>query len=189
MQQKAIIVSAPSGAGKTTIVKALLSNERLNLAFSISACCRAPRPNEVNGKDYHFYSSEAFKELIDNNAFVEWEEVYPNQFYGTLKSSIDDIWKQGKTVIFDVDVVGGLNLKKHFGSDALSIFIQPPSFEVLQERLTNRATESEEKLKIRLNKAKQELKTASQFDLIVVNSILEDSIAQATRAVDQFLNA
>ena len=156
-QGKAIIFSAPSGAGKTTIVRYLLKKE-LPLLFSISACSRNRRPNEIDGKDYYFLCIDDFKAKVANNAFVEWEEVYENNFYGTLKSEIDRIWGSHQHVVFDVDVVGGLNLKKHFGDRALSIFIEPPSLDVLFKRLKNRATESEKSLNKRIEKATHEMK-------------------------------
>ena len=142
---KCVIFSAPSGAGKTTIVHALL-DANIGLEFSVSACSRDPRPNEMDGKDYHFLGIEGFKQQIDADAFVEWEEVYTNNFYGTLRSEIERIWKNGHTVIFDVDVIGGLNLKKSFGDQALAIFVQPPSYEELEQRLRFRSTETEEKI-------------------------------------------
>ncbi|NVK64506.1 MAG: guanylate kinase, partial [Flavobacteriales bacterium] len=138
---KCIIFSAPSGAGKTTIVHALLEKD-LGLEFSVSACSRDPRPNEVHGEDYYFLGVEGFKEKIDEDAFIEWEEVYTNNFYGTLRSEIERIWSQGKTVIFDVDVIGGLSLKRLFLDDAFAVFVQPPSYEELEKRLRGRSTES-----------------------------------------------
>lgn len=183
---KCIIFSAPSGAGKTTIVHHLLGAD-LGLAFSVSACSRDPRPNETDGKDYHFLGIEGFKQAIDNGDFVEWEEVYANNFYGTLRSELERIWNDGKTVIFDVDVVGGLNIKRIMGDNALAVFVQPPSFEALEERLRGRSTESEEKIRIRLAKAKHELSSASQFDVILVNDQLERACAEAEEIVHQFL--
>lgn len=183
---KCIIFSAPSGAGKTTIVHHLLGVD-LGLAFSVSACSRDPRPNETDGKDYHFLGVEGFKQAIANGDFIEWEEVYANNFYGTLRSELERIWSAGKTVIFDVDVVGGLNIKRIVGDNALAVFVQPPSFEALEERLRGRSTESEEKIAIRLAKAKQELTSASQFDVILVNDELERACAEAEEIVHQFL--
>jgi guanylate kinase len=187
MQGKAIIFSAPSGAGKTTIVHYLL-NQNLNLAFSVSACSRPKRPNEINGKDYYFLSTEEFKAKINANEFLEWEEVYKDNFYGTLKSEIERIWKMGKHVIFDVDVVGGLNLKKHFGERALAIFVKPPSLQVLKERLTARSTESAEKIAIRLAKAEKELTYANQFDYILLNDNMQKAFKEAKEIVSKFLN-
>ena len=185
-QGKAIIFSAPSGAGKTTIVRYLLEKE-LPLLFSISACSRNRRPNEMDGKDYYFLSIDEFKAKVSNNAFVEWEEVYENNFYGTLKSEIDRIWSSHQHVVFDVDVVGGLNLKKHFGDRALSIFIEPPSLDVLFKRLKNRATENEKSLNKRIEKATQEMKFSSSFDLIIINDRLEKAKKDAFEEVSKFL--
>ena len=184
---KAIIFSAPSGAGKTTIVKSLLAN-KLPLSFSISACSRQKRENEINGKDYHFLSIEDFKQKINEQGFIEWEEVYENNYYGTLKSEIERIWNDKKHVVFDVDVVGGLNLKKHFGNNALAIFIQPPSMDVLIERLRNRATESEASLNKRIEKAKYEMTYSPYFDSIIMNDQLEETIEVAEKKVKDFLN-
>lgn len=183
---KCIIFSAPSGAGKTTIVHHLLTRN-LGLEFSVSACSREPRPNEIDGKDYHFLGVEGFKEEIKNDAFVEWEEVYSNNFYGTLKSEMERIWSQGKTVIFDVDVIGGLNLKKRFMEDALAIFVKPPSYEILEERLRARSTESEEKISQRMEKAAKELAFAKEFDIILINDSLEDAFEMAAKHVTEFL--
>ncbi len=184
---KAIIFSAPSGAGKTTIVRSLL-NKELPLSFSISACSRNRRYNEIDGKDYHFLTVNEFKKKINDGAFVEWEEVYENNFYGTLSSEIERIWNDKKHVVFDVDVVGGLNLKKHFGNNALAIFIQPPSMDVLIERLRNRATESEESLNKRIYKAKHEMTYSPSFDSIIINDQLEETIEVAEIQVKDFLN-
>ena len=184
---KCIIVSAPSGAGKTTIVKALLASFS-QLSFSISACSRAPRPNELDGKDYHFLSLEKFQQTIQEDGFVEWEEVYTNAYYGTLKSEIERIWSQGKIVIFDVDVVGGLNLKKFFGTNALSVFIQPPNEKALEERLRYRNTEAEEKIQQRLQKSKVELGRADEFDVVLVNDVLPTTIEQAEKIIINFIN-
>ena len=184
---KAIIFSAPSGAGKTTIVKSLLAN-KLPISFSISACSRQKRENEINGKDYHFLSVKDFKQKINEQAFIEWEEVYENNYYGTLKSEIERIWNDKKHVVFDVDVVGGLNLKKHFGNNALAIFIQPPSMDVLFKRLRNRATESEASLNKRIDKAKHEMTYSSFFDSIIINNQLKETINVAEKKVKDFLN-
>ncbi len=183
---KCIIFSAPSGAGKTTIVHYLLQ-QNIGLEFSVSACSREPRPNEVDGKDYHFLGIDGFKEKIKENAFVEWEEVYTNNFYGTLIEEIDRIWGEGKAVIFDVDVIGGLNLKKQFKADALAIFVQPPSYEELEKRLRGRSTESEEKISQRMKKAKTELAFAPEFDSVLINDNLEDTCERAKKMVIDFL--
>ena len=185
---KAIIFSAPSGAGKTTIVKSLLEKE-LPLLFSISACSRNRRPNEINGKDYHFLSLDDFKSKIASNAFVEWEEVYENNYYGTLKSEIERIWNNHQHVVFDVDVVGGLNLKRHFGDNALAIFIEPPSLDILFKRLENRATESKKSLNARIEKATYEMTFSSSFDLIIVNDNLEKAKNDAFEKVKKFLKS
>tara|TARA_Y100000589_G_C27146955_1_gene627251 strand:- start:1008 stop:1589 length:582 start_codon:yes stop_codon:yes gene_type:complete len=185
-QGKAIIFSAPSGAGKTTIVRYLLEKE-LPLLFSISACSRNRRPNEIDGKDYYFLSVDEFKAKVSYNAFVEWEEVYENNFYGTLKSEIDRIWSSHQHIVFDVDIVGGLNLKKYFGDRALSIFIEPPSLDVLFKRLKNRATENEKSLNKRIEKATQEMKFSSSFDLIIINDRLEKAKKDAFEEVSKFL--
>lgn len=183
---KCIIFSAPSGAGKTTIVHALLAAQ-LGLEFSVSACSRDPRPNEINGKDYYFLGIEGFKEKIGEGAFLEWEEVYTDNFYGTLKAEIERIWSAGHAVIFDVDVVGGLNLKRIFGDQALAVFVQPPSVEELEKRLRYRSTETEDKIQQRLRKAGQELSRAKEFDVILVNEDLLVAIEQAKKVVTSFL--
>lgn len=184
---KCVIFSAPSGAGKTTIVHYLL-NEFPELAFSVSACSREPRTNEVDGKDYYFLGLEGFQNQINADAFVEWEEVYANNFYGTLKSELTRIWSEGKTVIFDVDVIGGLKIKKYFGDNALAVFVQPPNYEALEERLRYRSTETEEKIQMRLAKAKEELGHADQFDTILVNDDLTIACAAAKQLIEQFIN-
>ena len=163
----------------------MLAN-KLPLSFSISACSRQKRENEINGKDYHFLSIEDFKQKINEQTFIEWEEVYENNYYGTLKSEIERIWNDKKHVVFDVDVVGGLNLKKHFGNNALAIFIQPPSMDVLIERLRNRATESEASLNKRINKAKHEMTYSPSFDSIIINDQLEKTIEVAEKKVKDF---
>ncbi|MFZ9028552.1 MAG: guanylate kinase [Crocinitomicaceae bacterium] len=185
---KCVIFSAPSGAGKTTIVHHLL-DQNIGLEFSVSACSRGPRPNEVNGKDYYFLGVEGFKQKIDEDAFVEWEEVYTDNFYGTLKSEVERIWKNGKAVIFDVDVIGGLNLKKIFGENALAVFVEPPSVDELEKRLRGRSTETEEKIAQRLAKAREEISYSDQFDVILINDDLEKACDQAEMLVKTFLAA
>lgn len=188
MSGKAVILSAPSGAGKTTIVKHILS-QNLGLEFSISACTRAPRNNEVNGKDYYFISPAEFKEHIGEGAFVEWEEVYEDQYYGTLKTEVNRIWDKGNHVIFDVDVKGGLNLKKYFGNRALSVFVKPPSIEILKKRLLKRDTETPETIDRRLGKAAQEMSFADQFDYVLVNDELEKTKKEAVEVIRNFLES
>ena len=184
---KLIIFSAPSGAGKTTIVKHLLT-KNLNLEFSISATSREKRHNEIHGKDYYFLSGPEFHEKVKNDEFLEWEEVYQGTSYGTLKAEVERIRNMGKNVIFDVDVVGGLNIKRFYGEEALAVFVQPPSVEELKNRLTNRSTETEEKIKTRIAKAKYELGFASQFDVILINKNLEETFEETEKLVTNFLN-
>lgn len=183
---KCIIFSAPSGAGKTTLVHRLLASSE-NYAFSVSACSREPRENEINGRDYYFIGLDSFREKIKENAFVEWEEVYKDNYYGTLKSELNRIWSLGKTVVFDVDVVGGMNLKKIFKDNALAIFVNPPSLEVLEKRLRGRKTESEEKINMRISKATIELDRASEFDVIVENNVLEEAVEQVKLLANKFV--
>ncbi len=187
MNGKVIIVSAPSGAGKTSIVKHVL--EYLpELSFSTSATTRAMREGEVNGRDYHFLTVEDFKRGIGRNDFLEWEEVYANQFYGTLKSEVQRIWDEGKTVIFDVDVKGGLNIKRYFGDKALAIFVEPPSVQELENRLRKRGTETEESLRKRVEKAEYELTFAPQFDKIILNDDLDIARAEMLHTIRDFLD-
>jgi guanylate kinase len=186
MTGKLIVISAPSGAGKTTLVKALLS-QKPNLVFSISAASRDKRAHETDKKDYHFISVEEFKNRIEQGEFLEWQEVYPNQYYGTLLSEIDRIWATGNHVLFDVDVLGGLNIKKHFGARALTIFIKPPSMTHLQQRLQNRGTETEESLQKRLSKAEFELSFENQFDVVVVNDDIQSAQIEIVEAIERFL--
>tara|TARA_Y100001980_G_C14516494_1_gene291808 strand:- start:391 stop:966 length:576 start_codon:yes stop_codon:yes gene_type:complete len=183
---KFIVVSAPSGSGKTTLVKALLS-ENLPLSFSISATSRKPRGDEVNGVDYFFFKELEFKKLIKNEAFIEYEEVYKNTFYGTLKSEVERNWESGRHVIFDVDVIGALNIKKKYPDKTLSIFINPPSISVLEDRLRSRGTDSEKGLKERIEKAKEELKLSVKFDRLIINNDLEKSKKQIIEFVKQFI--
>jgi guanylate kinase len=187
MNGKLIIFSAPSGAGKTTIVHHILKKFSDQLVFSISGCTRSKRPNEVDGKDYYFMTTEEFKSKIKKNEFVEWEEVYTGQFYGTLKSEIERIWKTGKNVIFDLDVQGGLNLKRNYGRQAFAIFVMPPSLEILELRLKQRQTETPESLAKRIDKAKHEIEVADQFDKILVNENLDKACADAEKLVSEFL--
>jgi guanylate kinase len=188
MAGKALIFSAPSGSGKTTIVHHLLSHND-DLGFSISASTRDKRGrNEVDGKDYYFLTPESFKKKIDSGEFIEWEEVYEGNFYGTLKSEIERIWAAGKNVIFDVDVKGGLNLKKYFGDKALAVFVKVPSLDLLKERLRDRGTESDESLSRRLFKAGFEMSFQDQFDVILVNENLETSLREAQQLYDSFKN-
>lgn len=187
MQGKLIIFSAPSGAGKTTIVHHLL-RVFPELEFSVSACSRPIRKDETYGVDYYFISVEEFKQKIANNEFIEWEEVYKDNFYGTLKTEIERIWKKGHHIIFDMDVVGGLNLKKQFGDNALAIFVMPPSIQHLENRLKMRETETPESIARRIGKAANELQTAELFDKIILNDKLEKAFSEAEQAVAEFLN-
>lgn len=183
---KLIIFSAPSGSGKTTIVHRLLARFP-QLKFSVSATSRAMRPGEQNGKDYHFLSVQDFKQYRDQDRFLEWEEVYPNQFYGTLMSEVEKIWNAGGHVVFDVDVKGGLNIKRKFPERTLAVFVAPPSLQELENRLRKRGTETEESLKKRVGKADQEMQSAPLFDRIIVNDQLEKAVQEAVQAVGQFL--
>ena len=187
MTGKVIIVSAPSGAGKTSIVKHVL-DFLPELRFSTFATTRAMREGEINGRDYHFLTVDDFKRGIDRDEFLEWEEVYHNQFYGTLKSEIRRIWDEGKVVIFDVDVKGGLNIKKFFGDNALAVFIEPPTVQELENRLRKRGTETEESLRKRVEKAEYELSFAPQFDKIIVNDNLDDARAEMLHTIREFLD-
>lgn len=185
---KLIILCAPSGAGKSTLVQHLLKRD-LNLELSVSACSRDKRDEEVEGRDYYFIKVEEFKKKIEAREFLEWEEVYPDQFYGTLKSEVNRILDTSKNIVFDVDVVGGLNIKKEFGDQALSIFIMPPSIEELRKRLLNRGTETEETLARRVDKATQELEYKDKFDVTVVNDDLEKAKKELEEVVRGFLNS
>lgn len=184
---KLIVFSAPSGSGKTTIVRHLLSKEDLNLEFSISAASRAPRGEEVNGKDYYFMSTEEFKKYIKNEDFLEWEEVYRDNFYGTLKSEVERIWAKGKNVIFDIDVSGGLRIKHKFPEETLAVFVKPPSVDELKRRLKERSTESDDKINMRIAKASVELATAPQFDVIIKNYDLPIALEEAYQLVKNFV--
>lgn len=184
---KSIIFSAPSGAGKTTIVHELIKRIP-QLEFSISACSRARRGEEKHGEDYYFLGLEGFREAIKNKELVEWEEVYPDQYYGTLQRELERIWQNSNAAIFDVDVVGGLNLKRNLGTNALAIFVMPPSVDVLEKRLRSRATETDEKILMRLEKAQIELNRAPEFDLIIENKELHLAVDNAYNAITTFLN-
>lgn len=207
---KAILFSAPSGCGKTTIIKELMNVDRMDvdtligsrknvstyqhinlstlLSFSISATSRAPRGEEQNGKDYYFLSREEFMSRVAKDEFLEWEEVYSGTCYGTLKSEIERIWQAGKVIVFDVDVNGGRNIKKFFGKDALSIFVMPPSVEVLEQRLRSRGTDSEEAIVKRLARSAEELKQAPQFDVTIVNDDLQRAVEETRQVIEKFIN-
>jgi len=185
---KLIIFSAPSGSGKTTIVQRLMQYPELNLAFSVSATSREKRQNEEHGKHYYFISPDEFRQKIKENAFLEWEEVYPDHYYGTLKSEVERLLHQGKNVIFDIDVKGGMNIKKLYPGQALSVFVQVPDPAQLRERLRARKTESEEKINLRLSKAQEEMKYAPLFDVILINDDLEKSVTRAYEIVKNFID-
>ncbi|MDO1502325.1 guanylate kinase [Winogradskyella maritima] len=186
---KLLVFSAPSGSGKTTIVRHLLAQEELNLEFSISATSREKRGTEVHGKDYYYLSLKDFKSKIKNDEFLEWEEVYRDNFYGTLKTEVERIWALGKNVIFDIDVSGGLRIKRKFPEETLAIFVKPPSIDELKIRLKKRKTESDDKINMRVAKASAELATAPLFDKIVVNSDLEQALDDAYQLVSEFLKS
>ena len=188
MLGKLIIFSAPSGAGKTTIVRHLL-NKDLNLEFSISATSRGKRHTETDGKDYYFLTPDEFRKKIDNNEFLEWEEVYVGTYYGTLKSEVDRIRAKGQNVIFDVDVVGGCNIKKFYGNEALAVFVQPPSVTELRNRLILRSTDTPEVIEKRVAKAEYELTFSDQFDVIVVNEDIEKAFEEAEMCIREFISA
>ena len=185
---KLVIFSAPSGAGKSTLVNYLLP-QFPQLSFSISATSRSPRGQEKHGKDYYFLSSEEFKAHVAKDELLEWEEVYAGTYYGTLKSEVQRLWDEGKTVVFDIDVVGGLNLKKIFGPQALAMFVQAPSIQVLEQRLRGRGTDSEEKIAERLAKASTEMERAPEFDAIIINDELERAKAEASETLENFLRS
>lgn len=185
---KLLVFSAPSGSGKTTIVRHLLAQPDLNLEFSVSCTTREPRGEEVHGKDYYFISLKEFKNHIKAEEFVEWEEVYRDNFYGTLKSEVERIWAKGKNVIFDIDVAGGLRIKSKFKTETLAVFVKPPSIDELKIRLKKRSTESEDKINMRIAKASVELATAPQFDKVIKNYDLDVAKAEAYELVRQFIN-
>lgn len=184
---KLFVFSAPSGSGKTTIVRHLLSQKRFNLEFSISATSREPRGQEVDGKDYYFISADEFKKKIKNDEFLEWEEVYINNFYGTLRSEVERIWAQGKHVIFDIDVAGGLRIKKKFPEETLAVFVKPPDINELIKRLKSRGEETPEKIAMRVAKAPTEMATAPQFDTIIKNYDLQVALEEADKLVEDHL--
>ena len=184
---KLFVFSAPSGSGKTTLVHHLL-RQGLPLGFSISATSRKPRGEEQDGKDYHFLTEKAFKQKIEEDAFIEYEEVYEGTFYGTLKSEVDRLWSEGKHVLFDIDVKGGLNVKEQYPEETLAVFVQPPSIEALEERLRSRGTETEEKIQQRLDKSAGELVFSQDFDVILVNDDLTTAKREVVRLVTQFIS-
>jgi len=184
--EKLVIFSAPSGSGKTTVVRHLLETNN-DLAFSVSATTRKKRPNEVDGKDYYYLTIEEFEQKIKNGAFLEYEQVYDGLYYGTLKSEVERIWSNGKSVIFDVDVVGGLNIKKIYGKKALAVFLRPPSIEELMDRLKKRETEVEHELDQRIGKANEELKYEKEFDIVLINNILAHTLIETESIVKYFL--
>lgn len=186
-QGKLIVFSAPSGSGKTTIVKHLLKQEQLNLAFSISATSREKRGTEEHAKDYYFLSAKQFKQNIKDDAFLEWEEVYRDNFYGTLKTEVERLWALGKNVIFDIDVSGGLRIKRKFPEQTLAVFVKPPSIDELKIRLKKRQTESNDKINMRIAKASAELATAPLFDVIIENDTLEKALNEAEIIVSDFI--
>jgi len=187
MKEKVLIFSAPSGSGKSTVVNYLISQFN-NFAFSISATSRAPRGTEKNGVEYFFFSEEEFRKKIAADEFIEHEEVYPGKFYGTLKSEVSRLWSEGKVILFDVDVKGGINLKKYFGSKALSIFIQAPSIDILRDRLINRCTDSPQAIEERIAKAEEEMTDAYHFDTILVNDDLESCLSEAKSIITNFID-
>lgn len=186
MVKKSIVIAAPSGAGKTSIVRFLIENEK-SLRFSVSACTREKRDNELDGKDYYFISASDFKSRIKNKDFLEWEQVYSNQYYGTLNSELEKIWNNKNHVIFDVDVIGGLNIKKKMQSNCLAIFIMPPSLNVLSKRLKLRGTDSKENVITRLEKASQEIALKDEFDFIIINDDLEIASKETLELINNFI--
>jgi guanylate kinase len=185
---KCIVFSAPSGSGKTTLVRHALSHPDLSLSFSVSATSRPPRGSEKHGEDYYFFSEKDFLKKAANGEFLEYEEVYKGTFYGTLKSEVERIWAEGKHVIFDIDVEGGLQIKKQFPNQTLAVFVQPPSLEVLEQRLRSRNTESEEKIRLRLAKSEKEIGKSSQFDVLLKNNDLETAKKETVALIASFLS-
>lgn len=189
MQGKIIILSAPSGSGKSTIIKQIIDDEALRLGFSVSATSRQPRGGEQNGKDYYFITNEEFRRRVDADEFVEWEEVYAGTCYGTLVSEVERVTGSGRNLIMDIDVKGGVNVKKRYGNRALALFIMPPSLEALKERLHKRATDSEEVIARRLAKAEYEISFAPHYDVVVVNDELEKAVEEVRRIIRDFINS
>ena len=187
MEGKLLIFCAPSGSGKSTIVQHLVQLD-MRLAFSISATSRKPRGEERHGREYYFITPDQFRAKIENNEFVEWEEVYPGQYYGTLRSEVERIWQTGQHALFDIDVVGGMNLKEAFGEQALSVFVSPPSLEVLEQRLRSRGTDNDASMKNRLGKARYEMGFAPRFDHVLVNDVLDEALQEAVTIVRKFLS-
>jgi len=187
MEGKLLIFCAPSGSGKSTIVQHLVQLD-MRLAFSISATSRKPRGEERHGREYYFITPDQFRAKIENNEFVEWEEVYPGQYYGTLRSEVERIWQTGQHALFDIDVVGGMNLKEAFGEQALSVFVSPPSLEVLEQRLRSRGTDDDASMKNRLGKARYEMGFAPRFDHVLVNDVLDEALQEAETIVRKFLS-
>lgn len=187
MPDKLIIISAPSGAGKSTIIREVIKSG-INLEFSISACSRKMREGEKDGVDYYFLSAREFKKRIDNGEFLEWEEVYKDHFYGTLLSELNRIWKKGSAVLVEADVYGGINIKEKFGDKALSIFIMPPSVEQLEKRLLKRSTDSIESIKTRVAKAKEEMDNSGKFDVVIVNDKLDEAVEKTKNTIRNFIN-
>ena len=183
---KLIVISAPSGAGKTSIVQDILK-KREDISFSVSACSREKRDQENNGEDYYFLGLKQFQQKINEGAFLEWEEVYENQYYGTLKSEVEKIWSEGKTVLFDVDVVGGLNIKNQYSQECLAIFIMPPSIISLRDRLESRGSESEKNLEVRLAKAEKEISRNKEFDIVILNDDFEIACKEVENTISRFL--
>lgn len=188
LQGKLVIFSAPSGAGKSTIVNHLMTKFP-QLAFSISATSRKPRKHELHGKEYYFLDRIKFERTIEMGEFLEWEEVYPGQYYGTLKLEVDRLWSKNKVVIFDLDVKGGINLKKQFGADALAVFVSPPSIDELERRLVARQTESKEQIEVRMKRAKAEMDMAGQFDYVLFNNNLDKALKEAEELVHNFIKS